>query len=848
MFPNSIRACSIGALGLALIVAPVIVPATAHASPHRLDVASSAAPVPFSITSGTKYIKGEPFSITGTGPRSSTIQVASDDPGFPRGAETDAAGKWSYPLTDFATRNESLTFDFRTIDDEFERITFSVDRDDKAVPLSITSGTKYIRGEAFTITGTGPRSSTVEIISAETGFSRTVKTDADGNWSYQLNDSATRNDSLTYHFRTHLGEFETITFTVDPDNEPVPFAITSGTTYIKGEPFTVTGTGPRSNAIEIISAETGFSRTAKTDADGKWAHELNDSATRKDSLTYHFRSHLGAFETVTFTVDPDNEPVPFAVTSGTTYIKGEPFMVTGTAPRSSKLEVVSAAGFATLVDTSTDGKWSYMLNEYATNADGLALRFRTHLGEFKEIAFTADPDQRAVPLAVTSGVTYTRGEPFTLTGTAPRNTGVAISVPRGSATAETDADGNWSYTLDAELTDTDSIAVGLDNHLGEHESVTLQADPDALAVTSGRSYTKGEPLTVTGTGPRSTPLEISISGGVPAVIGIRADGTWAYELGARATDVDELVLGLRPNSGDAKTVMLAGKPSTKPVPFAVTSGTEYVQGEPFTITGTGPRSSTIDVFPEYLELTRNTKTDADGKWSYQLNEYLTRFDSLTFGFRTVAGEHQTITFTPDPDQKAVPFAITSDTTYGKGDAFTITGTAPRSTTLEITNEHGVTKSVATGADGTWKHTLNESATNRDRFTLRFRTHLDHFESVTFTADPAKQPAPVVITSGTTYTKGEAFTIAGTAKPKAEIGVRIALIGPIDPVTADAAGKWSLAITADQAKEDRLALVLTANGSDQRHEFTARDEATEPALRLTSPTEYTKGQKITVTGK
>lgn len=382
MHPRSAlaRACTLGVAGVVLLSgATVSASAAAQAAPS--SAAAQAAPsstvaeaapssadgtasseTPITITSGTTYVAGDPLTVTGTGLADSTIRVWIDDVlvAHPQ-LTTDPDGRWSLDIGVSVTASrDSFRLRLYGEDGHDSTTTFTADPDAQPTPVTITSGTTYVQGDPFTITGTGlPGTEIRSWVDGTPIVSPRLTVDADGRWAFAVTPTFARQDSFTLRLLGVNGHDTTTTFTADPDGTPTPVTITSGTTYTKGAPLTIEGTGLAGTDIHTWFDGTYMADPKLTVAeDGSWSLRVSPTFVRQDSFTLRLVGVNDQQVESTFTAA---EPAPAneITVATTTFTRGQKQLIEGTAAPGARVNVHSGSKYLMHVTADTAGAWSY---------------------------------------------------------------------------------------------------------------------------------------------------------------------------------------------------------------------------------------------------------------------------------------------------------------------------------------------------------------------------------------------------------------------------------------------------------------------------------------------------------
>ncbi|SFF50248.1 hypothetical protein [Curtobacterium sp. YR515] len=862
MHPRSTiaRACALGVAGLVLLSGPAL--STAAPAQAAAPVARSAdsATTPITITSSTTYVKGDPLAISGTGIPDSTIRVwINDDLVADPKLTTDSDGLWTLQLSAaFVESKDSFRLRLYGENGHDSTTTFTADPDAERTPVTITSGTDYVKGQPFTITGTGLPNTTVMAWVNDSYISYPeITVGKGGTWSLRIGAAFAGQDSFSLRLRgTNDHQIET-TFTADPDAQPTPIAITSATEYTTSEPLTVSGTGPASTTIQYFIDGAPGPKEIDVDADGRWSLPISAGITARDSFALRLVGENGHDSTTTFTVDPDAKPVPITIESGTSYVKGEPFKVTGTGLPNTTINYGIDGKLISSPELTVDddGRWTLPIGVAFAGRDSFELRLFGLNGQEAGATFAADPDAEITPVAITSGTSYTRGASLTITGTGVPETRIHYwvnGVPGISPQLHTDADGRWSLQLPPSLTGGETLDLRLVGVNGHDTTTTFTADSDAgtlpVTITSSTEYAKGDPFTITGTGLPNSVIDYWVNDAYVSEPRLVVDehGQWELPILSEFSRQDSFTLRLRGENGHDSTTTFTADPDAQPTPVMITSGTVYTKGDPFTIAGTGLPETRIQYWVDDALSTAPVTVDENGKWELPISQTFARQDSFTLRLVGVNGHDTTTTFTADPDSEPTPVTITSGTTYTKGDQLTLRGTGLPDTDIRywLDGKYISDPKLSVGKDGTWSLRISPTFAAQDSFTLRLLGVNDHEVETIFTA-AAEAPANEVTVSTTTFVKGQKQLIEGMAAPRAKVEIYSGS-KYLMHVIAGADGKWSYT-TGGVINTDTFTRTLKSEGAkDVTFTLTAAEQ--EQAAPITvATTTFAKGQKQLIEG-
>ncbi|WP_336697305.1 Ig-like domain-containing protein [Curtobacterium sp. USHLN213] len=593
----------------------------------------------------------------------------------------------------------------------------------------LTSSTDYERGKDLTITGTGARAHQNVSLWVDGNLELSVAADEEGDWEFTVPGEFTTVDSLTYEFRSGLQNPFTETFTAADGPVLGGFKLTSGTTYERGEDLVITGRGAAPHQNVSMWAGGNLALSVAAGAEGEWTFTVPGRLTTADSLTYEFRTGYNKSFTQQFTAE-DGQIIPsFALTSGTTYERGEDLVITGkgaSAHRDVTLWAGKNPAFSGQADE--DGNWQVTVPGRVTGADELEFEFRSNLQESFTQKFTASDGIVTPHITITSATEYERGQAFTIAGTTTQQV-TAIQVRAGSDipfSPLVDAEGNWSFTIPAgaPILDEDSFDfrfVAGDKSLEQTFTAADGLITPKITITSATEYEPGEQFTVTGTTTRRVNSILVRSEG--KVIGgpvVNEAGEWSFTTPEEFTGVDEDSFDLTFVAGkDELTETFTAADGESESPLRVTSPTDYVKGQKITVTGKNTPNQKVELRDTKGALLRTITTNTTGDWTFTTGGTYTA-DTVTWTL--TSGTHEmTHTITAKAES---PLRVTSPTDYVKGQKITVTGTNTPNQKINLLDTKGaLLRQIPTGNDGTWSFTTGGTYTaDTVTWTLTSGTH------------------------------------------------------------------------------------------------------------------------------
>ncbi|QJB57170.1 VCBS domain-containing protein [Pseudodesulfovibrio sp. zrk46] len=668
----------------------------------------------------------------------------------------DADGNWTYTLDSRAdalnagdSASDSIVVYARTDDGEVVSQTISIDitgTNDTAVISvgdtdsdtgAVTELAEGIADQDVTLTSTG-KLSISDADDGEDVFSTTVDNTgkvgalsitADGNWTYNVDNTATEVQQLG------AGETLTETFVVTSDDGSASHTVTVTINGTEDTPV-ITGTASGavteetdisvSGALDVTDVDLvdtpdfdagtvqGNYGAVTIDADGNWTYTLDSRAdalnagdSASDSIVVYARTDDGEVVSQTISIDitgtndtavisvGDTDSDTGAVTELAEGIADQDVTLTSTG----KLSISDADDgedvFSTTVDNTgkvgalsitTDGNWTYNVDNTATEVQQLGA------GETLTETFVVTSDDGSASHTVTVTINGTEDTPV-ITGTAS-----------GDVTEETDISVSGALDVtDVDLVDTPDFDAGTVQ--GNYGSVTIDAD-------GNWTYTLDS---------RADALNAGDSASDSIVVYARTDDG---EVVSQTISID--ITG----TNDTAVISVGGTDSDT---GSVTELAEGVADQAVTLTDSGKLSISDaddgeDVFSTTVDNTGKVgalSITADGNWTYNVDNTATEVQQLG------AGDTLTETFVVTSADGSASHTVTV-TINGTEDTPVITGTASGDVTeetdisvsgaLDVTDVdlvdtpdfdagtvQGNYGSVTIDADGNWTYTLDSRA-------------------------------------------------------------------------------------------------------------------------------------------
>ncbi|WP_245791423.1 Ig-like domain-containing protein, partial [Enterococcus silesiacus] len=493
------------------------------------------------------------------------------------------------------------------------------------------------------------------------------------------------------------------------------------------------------------------------------------------------------------------------------------YTVTGTAPAGSTVEIKNTGG--TVIGTGVaDGSGNYTITipaGSATPSEQLTATAKDADGNTSPgTTFTTPADPVAVSAPTVDTVAGTGATGYTVTGTATTGNTVEIKNTGGTIIGTTIADssGNYTVTIPVGLATPNqqlsAVAKDADGNQSPATPFTTPADPvvvtaptvDTVTGTGATGYT------VTGTATAGNTVDIKNTGGT--VIGTgTADPSGNYtvviptgvatpnqQLTAVAKDIDGNQSPATPFTTPADPVVVQA-PTVDTVTGTSTTG--------YTVTGTATSGNRVDIKNTGGTILGSAIADGSGNYTITIPVGLAQ-PLQQLSAVAVDGDNNQSPATPftTPADPVVVQAPTVDNVTGNSSTgYTVTGTAPAGSTVEIKNTGG--EIIGTGvADGSGNYTVTipaGSATPSEQLTATAKDADGNTSPGTvFTtpADPVSIQAPVV--TSVTGNSGTGYTVVGTAVAGDTLSIKKLNGTMIGSAQVDGSGNYSVVLPSGSA--------------------------------------------------
>ena len=755
----------------------------------------------------------------------------------------DANGNYSYvlntslPAVQGLGVGESLTDTFTvTVSDNHGGssstvITVSVNGSND-VP-TVSAATTAIAEDTASISGTLPTPVDADIHDTVTftpqtnapGSYGTLSVDADGNYTYTLNNSLPAvqalgvGESLTETFTFSVTDnhgataSNTLTVTINGTNDAP--TMSAAATVIAEDTASVSGTLPTPTDVDVhdvvsFTPQTnapGSYGTLSVDADGNYTYTLNNSLpavqglgvgeSLTDTFTFTVTDNHGGTGSNTLTVTINGTNDAPTVSAAASVIAEDTVSVSGVLPTPTDVDVhdvvsftpqTNAPGSYGTLSVDADGKYTYTLDNSLPAVQGLGVgesltdtftfTVTDNHGGTGSNTLTVTINGSNDASTVTAASTAIAEDTPTVSGTLPTPTDVDVhdvvsfvpqtNAPGSYGTLSVDANGNYTYTLNNSLPAVQGLGVGesltdtftftvTDNHGGTGSNtltVTINGTND-LPVLAATTVNVAEGNTITnGTLPMPTDADVhdvvsftplSNAPGSYGTFSVDADGNYSYVLntslpavqglGAGESLTDTFTVTVSDNhGGSSSTVITVSVNGSNDAPTVAAATASIAEDTPM-VSGTLPTPVDADIH-DVVTFSPQTNTaglygtlsvDANGNYIYVLNNTLPVVQGLgvgeslteTFTFSVTdnhgatASNNLTVTVNGTND---LPVLTATTVNIAEGTAIT-SGTLPQPTDVDVhdvvsftpqTNAAGAYGTFSVDADGNYSYVLNTS--------------------------------------------------------------------------------------------------------------------------------------------
>jgi LPXTG-motif cell wall-anchored protein len=816
------------------------------------------------------------YTVTGKATAGNTVEIRNAAGTTIGTAIADNSGDFTINIPQGqASANESLTAVAIDGDDESTATPFTTPADSVSITAPTVDQVTGNSTDGYTVIGTAPADSTVEVKNTGGTTIGTATADENGDFTITISaGSATPNEQLTATAKDENGNTSPGTnFTTPADPTIVTAPTVDNVTGNSTSGYTVIGTATSGNTVEIRNTGGTVLGSTIADENGDFTIYLPvGAANPSQQLTAVAKdANNNTSSGTNFTTPADPVTITAPTVDQVTGNSTDGYTVTGEAPAGTTVEVKNTGG--TTIGTATaDENGDYTVTIPAGSANPNEQLTATAKDENGNTSpgtnFTTPADPTTVAAPTVDQVTGNSTDGYTVTGKATagniveiRNTG---GTTLGSATV--DENGDYRITLPTGSANPNQqlFAVAKD---GENTSAStpFMTPADSVIITAPTvdevSGNSSNGYTVTGTAPAGTTVDIKNSGGT--IVGTTtADENGDYTVtipAGSANPNQQLTVTAKDEDGNTSPGTNFTTPSD---PVTVTAPTvDEVTGnssDGYTVTGTAPGGSTVEVTNNGGTVVGTTTADENGDYTVTIPAGSANpNEQLTVTAKDEDGNTSPGTNFTTPSDSVTVTAPTVDSVTGNSTAgYTVTGTAPADSTVEVKNTGGTIIGTAT-ADGNGDYTLTipaGSATPNEQLTATAKDadgNTSPGTDFTTPADSVAIAAPTVDNVTGTSVKG--YTVVGKATAGYTVEIKNTGGATIGTATADENGDYSVTLPAGSATPKEQLSAIAKDGVGNTSSATLFMTPADPvASEIAAPTvddvTGTSMDGYTVTGK
>ncbi|MFP7492860.1 Ig-like domain-containing protein [Terribacillus saccharophilus] len=400
----------------------------------------------------------------------------------------------------------------------------------------------------------------------------------------------------------------------------------------------------------------------------------------------------------------------------------------------------------------------------------------------------------------------------TLSGTAEANSRINISLPDGStATATTDANGNWSATIPAQrsggtISATATDAAGNRSSAGTVTVTNSDTEPPAAPVIDP---VNSNDTTISGTAEAGTSITLTLGDGSTVEAVTDEAGNWSAEIPAQAADSTITAVATDEAGNDSETSSVTVTNGDTEAPAA--PEISPVDSDDTTLTGTAEAGAAITITLGDGTVIE-TEADENGNWTAEIPTQDPDSD-ISVTATDAAGNQSspgTVTVTnagggadTEPPEAPVIAPVTDEDT-------TLSGTAEANADIIVTLPDGNTAETTADSDGNWTVDIPAQAANSEIAAVAVDEAGNESESGTVTVTDADSDAPAA--PEINPVDSDDTSLSGTAEANAEIVVTLP-DGTTAETTADADGNWTVDIPTQAADSEISAIAVDEAGNE-----------------------------------
>jgi large repetitive protein len=714
------------------------------------------------------YIKTGTPTISGVAEPNSTVLIINKFGGIAATTTADASGNYSYTFSP-ALADAAYTFSARARDaanntsPASSALNFTVDTQAPGAPaISITpavNGNGYINTNKPVISGIAEANSTVSIIIDGVAVGTTTA-DASGNYSYTVSPSLSQGaHTVATNATDAAGNTGTnssiISFTVSSTVPATPAApvLASGTSPLNDNTPDIKGTAtPNStvtvyvdgNAVGTATADASGSYTYTLPATGDGPHAITVTATDAADNTSSPSPALNITIDTTPPAQPLITQVIGAVVTDFYTLNDNTPTLKGTAEANSTVTIYANGQPQGSVTADASGNFSYTFSSALNDGSwGVSVRATDAAGnnsfysnQANLLIDTRAPDAYAPSLTSINVNNVTADNTPDIAGNEYEPKAVVTVYVDGNAvgTVNTDATGNYTFTLPTQADGPHSITISavdsLGNASGQSSALNVKVDtqapstPAAPVLVNGNGGTTNDNTPdISGTAEAGSTVTIIVDGNTVGTTTADGNGNYTYTLPAQNDGPHNVTVTATDavgNTSGTSSALNINVDTTAPAAPSIALQTPVNNGEinttKPTVTGTAEPNSTVTIYADGTKAGTAT-ADANGNYTFTFTQPLADgAHSVTATATDAAGntgaESNPVTFTVDATPPATPAAPNMPGINGNGQVNTgtptITGTGEPNTTITVYTDGNASGTTTTDANGNWSYTYDPS--------------------------------------------------------------------------------------------------------------------------------------------
>ncbi|WP_338030844.1 Ig-like domain-containing protein [Enterococcus crotali] len=744
-----------------------------------------------------------------------------------------------------ATASEVLTATASNGGNESTPTFFTTPADAVTVAPPVVTNTTGTSATGYTVTGTATAGNTIDIKNTGGTVIGTGTVDGSGNFSITIpQGQAIANETLNAIAKSDGNESTPTTFTTPSDTVIVAPPIVTNTTGTSATGYTVTGTATAGNTIDIRNLSGTTIGTGTVDGTGNFNITIpQGQATASETLNAIAKSGSDESTSTPFTTPADPIVVAPPVVTNTTGTSATGHTVTGTATAGNTVDVRNAGG-TTIGSGIADGSGNFAIvipQGLTTASESLTAVAKIGVNESTPTPFTTPADPVIVGAPTVDNVSGTSSTGYTVTGTATAGNTIDIKNTGGTVigTAVVDPSGNYTVTIPTGSATPNeqlsAVAKDADGNQSPATSFTTPADPvivqaptvDNVTGTGATGYT------VTGTATAGNTVQVKNTGGTvigTAIADPSGNFTVTIPVGL-ATPNQQLTATAKDADGNQSPATSFTTPADPVVVGAPTvNNVTGTSATGYTVNGTATAGNTVEVKNTGGTVIGTAIADPSGNFTVTIPVGLaTPSQQLTATAKDADGNQSSATPFTTPADPVVVTAPTVDSVTGNSTTgYTVTGTAPAGSTVEIKNTGGTV--IGTGvADGSGNYTVTVpagSAAPSEQLTATAKDadgNTSPGTSFTTPADPVVVTAPTV--DSVTGTGATGYTVTGTATVGNTVEIKNTGGTVIGTAIVDPSGNYIITIPVGLAIPNQQ---LTATAKDTGGNTSPGTSFTTPA--------------------